>query len=133
MELARRIGIINRLVSDYEKGKLRLYDQMVARFALALNVSTDEILGLKNGQEAGAKPSLKIMRRMKALEGLPLYNRSPISRRFAQALILVLSMQTVSRSIRPACAAKNTVSLKVAHRDAAVQMRVQHDRKYPFT
>lgn len=33
-ELARRIGIIHHLVSDYEKGKLRLYDQMVARFAL---------------------------------------------------------------------------------------------------
>jgi hypothetical protein len=59
------------LVSDYEKGKLRLYDQMVARFALALNVSSDEILGLKNGQREAAKPSLKIMRRMKALEGLP--------------------------------------------------------------
>jgi transcriptional regulator with XRE-family HTH domain len=70
-ELARRIGIIHHLVSDYEKSQLRLYDEMVARFALALNVSTDEILGLKNGQKDGAKPSLKIMRRMKALEGLP--------------------------------------------------------------
>jgi transcriptional regulator with XRE-family HTH domain len=69
-ELARKIGIISHLVSDYEKGKLRLYDEMVARFALALNVSADEILGLKNGQKESAKPSLKIMRRMKALEAL---------------------------------------------------------------
>jgi transcriptional regulator with XRE-family HTH domain len=70
-ELARRIGIIHHLVSDYENGKLRLYDEMVARFALALGVSTDEILGLKNGQKDGPKPSLRIMRRMKALETLP--------------------------------------------------------------
>jgi len=70
-ELARRIGIIHHLVSDYENGKLRLYDEMVARFALALNVSTDEILGLKTGQKHGAKSSLKITRRMKALQELP--------------------------------------------------------------
>jgi len=70
-ELARRIGIIHHLVSDYEKGKLRLYDQMVVRFALALGVSTDEILGLKNGGKDSARPSLKIIRRMKALERLP--------------------------------------------------------------
>jgi transcriptional regulator with XRE-family HTH domain len=70
-ELADKIGIMHHLVSDYEKGKIRLYDEMVARFAIAMNVSTDEILGLRNGQKVGAKPSLKIIRRMKALEGLP--------------------------------------------------------------
>jgi transcriptional regulator with XRE-family HTH domain len=69
--LANKIGIIQHLVSDYEKGKLRLYDAMVSRFALALNVSSDEILGLKNGQKDTIRPSLKIIRRMKALEALP--------------------------------------------------------------
>ena len=70
-ELAERIGIIHSLVSDYEKGKLRLYDQMVARFALALEVSSDEILGLKgNGAKAG-KPTLKIVRRLGKIELLP--------------------------------------------------------------
>ncbi len=70
-ELADRIGIIHSLVSDYEKSKLRLYDQMVARFALALEVSADEILGLKgNGAKAG-KPTLKIVRRLGKIELLP--------------------------------------------------------------
>jgi len=70
-ELAYRIGIIHSLVSDYEKGKLRLYDQMVARFALALEVSADEILGMKgNGAKAG-KPTLKIIRRLGKIESLP--------------------------------------------------------------
>ena len=59
-ELAERVGIIHGLVSDYEKGKLRLYDQMVMRFALALQVSADEILGMKgNGPKAG-KPKSQV-------------------------------------------------------------------------
>ncbi len=35
------------LVSDYELDKLGLYHDMVARFAQALDVSADELLGLK--------------------------------------------------------------------------------------
>jgi len=63
-ELAEKIGIIHSLVSDYEKGKLRLYDQMVTRFALALEVSTDTILGLKgNGHERLTRISHAISRK----------------------------------------------------------------------
>ena len=69
-ELAERIGIIHSLISDYETSKLRLYDQMVSRFAIALEVSTDEILGLK-GNHAKEKPSLKIVRRLGRIESLP--------------------------------------------------------------
>ena len=64
-------GVQAILAPDYEMGKLRLYDEMVARFAPALNVRADEILVLKNRQKDGPKHCLKIMRRMKALEGLP--------------------------------------------------------------
>ena len=68
-QLAKRIGILHTLVSDYERGRLRLYDEMVARFALALGVSTDIILGLRdNGHNV--KPSLRIMRRVNKIESL---------------------------------------------------------------
>lgn len=45
---------------------------MVSRFAIALEVTTDEILGLKgsNGVE-NRKPSLKIVRRLGKIESLP--------------------------------------------------------------
>ena len=69
-ELAEKIGIIRNLVTDYEKGQIRLYDEMVTRFAIALEVSTDGILGLKDIQH-NKKPSLKIMRRLKKIEELP--------------------------------------------------------------
>jgi transcriptional regulator with XRE-family HTH domain len=44
-ELAERIGTIQALVSDYERYKLRLNAEMAVRFAIALEVSTDELLG----------------------------------------------------------------------------------------
>lgn len=69
-ELAERIGIIHSLVSDYEKGKLRLYDQMVTRFALALEVSADTILGLKGNGHERLNPSLKILRRLSRIDAL---------------------------------------------------------------
>lgn len=50
-ELAEKIGISRILVWNYENGRLRLYDEMVKRFAIALGVSTDYLLGLKDDPE----------------------------------------------------------------------------------
>ena len=70
-QLAHKIGIEQKIISDYETGKLRLYDKMVARFALALGVSTDTILGLKQSKPLEKKPSLRIWRRLKQIDELP--------------------------------------------------------------
>ena len=72
-QLAEKVGIIQVLVSDYEKGKLRLHAQMVVRFAQALGVKTDEFLGLTgNVSDKGAvKLDLKIMRRLNRIASLP--------------------------------------------------------------
>jgi transcriptional regulator with XRE-family HTH domain len=70
-DLAERIGIIQALVSDYELGKLRLNAEMLARFAVALRVSADELLGLDERRQSGAKVSLKVARRMRLVEQLP--------------------------------------------------------------
>jgi transcriptional regulator with XRE-family HTH domain len=50
-DLADKIGISRILVWNYENGRLRLYDEMVKRFAIALEVSTDYLLGLKDEPE----------------------------------------------------------------------------------
>jgi transcriptional regulator with XRE-family HTH domain len=72
IELAERIGTIQALISDYERDKLRLNGEMAVRFALALEVSTDELLGLAGTKTArGKKPSRKILRRMEQIEKLP--------------------------------------------------------------
>ena len=71
VDLAERIGIIQALVSDYERDKLRLNAEMLIRFAQALEVKSDEILGLNNQQSGRKNPSLKILRRLNRIESLP--------------------------------------------------------------
>jgi transcriptional regulator with XRE-family HTH domain len=71
VELAKKIGIIQSLISDYETDRLRLTAEMAVRFALALGVSTDELLHPKAAKKKSKKPSLKVMRRMEEIEKLP--------------------------------------------------------------
>ena len=68
VELAKKIGLIQTLISEYERDKLRPYHEMIARFAMALEVSADQLLGLKAPNGNGYSPSLKIIRRMKKIE-----------------------------------------------------------------
>jgi len=72
VELAQKVGIIQALVSDYERDKLRLNAEMLARVARALNVSADEILGIgSTPRQATKNPSLKILRRLNRIASLP--------------------------------------------------------------
>ena len=71
-ELAEKMGLIQALISEYERDKMRLHAEMVVRFARALGVSTDEILGLKgNTKKLNKSPSLKILRRLGRIESMP--------------------------------------------------------------
>jgi len=72
VELAKHIGIIQALVSDYERDKLRPHAEMVIRFALALEVTTDELLGLKkNKRNNGIITNRRLLLRLKRIEQLP--------------------------------------------------------------
>jgi len=71
VELAEKLGVIQVLISDYERDKLRPYHEMVIRFAQALEVSTDELLGFKAPKDKSNGVSLKILRRVKRIEALP--------------------------------------------------------------
>jgi len=71
VELAEKLGIIQVLISDYERDKLRPYHEMIVRFAKALEISADELLGLKASKNKGSRPSLKVLRRMIKIETLP--------------------------------------------------------------
>lgn len=71
VELAQKMGIIQVLISDYERDKLRPYHEMIGKFVQALGVSADELLGLKASKNKDNRPSLKVLRRMKKIETLP--------------------------------------------------------------
>jgi transcriptional regulator with XRE-family HTH domain len=69
IELAEKTGLVQTLVSDYERGKLRLNAEMILRLATALEVSTDDLL-----QPAGPRESKiasrKVLRRLERIEAL---------------------------------------------------------------
>jgi transcriptional regulator with XRE-family HTH domain len=70
VELAQRTGLIQTLVSDYERGKLRLNADMILRFATALEVSTDYLLQ-PPGPKPARKTSRRVLRRLDRIESLP--------------------------------------------------------------
>lgn len=70
-ELADKIGIIQSVVSAYERDKLRMYADTAIRFARVLRVTPNVLFGYDDREDNGAEPSLKIARRMRKIEELP--------------------------------------------------------------
>ena len=69
--LAEVIGISRKQVVDYETGRIHLNDEMIVRFAVTLNVSADELLGLKPPKKSLDEPTLRLTRRLRDLSKLP--------------------------------------------------------------
>jgi transcriptional regulator with XRE-family HTH domain len=80
VELAERIGLIQTLVCDYEKDRLRLSAEMALRFALALEISVDELLRPRSTGTVGKRPSRKVLRRLERIEALPVNQQSALLR-----------------------------------------------------
>lgn len=71
VELAEKTGLVQTLVSDYERGKLRLNASMIVRFATALDVSTDDLLQPGGGPKPARKASRRVLQRLERIEALP--------------------------------------------------------------
>ena len=69
-EVAEQLGVDQTLVSNYERGAVRLHGALVAGFAKALRVSADEILGLKDSTIKGPTNG-RLLRRLQRIEQLP--------------------------------------------------------------
>ena len=70
VELAEKVGTRQALITAYETERRALSAEMAVRFAIALEVSTDELLHPKIKKKSTKKPSLKVMRRMEQIEKL---------------------------------------------------------------
>lgn len=70
VELGKKTGLSQMLISDYERGRLRPNHVTIVKLAQALAVSTDELLGVKPSPATENKLSLKTVRRMKKIERL---------------------------------------------------------------
>jgi transcriptional regulator with XRE-family HTH domain len=75
-DIADRTGLTQVLVSDYERDRIRLTAEMAVRFVEAIGVSTEELLQpKKKASPPDDQPSPKLLRRMKQIESLPVYEQ----------------------------------------------------------
>jgi transcriptional regulator with XRE-family HTH domain len=77
-ELAKKMGLIQSLVSSYELNKLRLTAEMLMRFSIALGTGVDAILGTNGKSHHDADMNLSLVRRMKKIESLPASKRKAL-------------------------------------------------------
>jgi transcriptional regulator with XRE-family HTH domain len=77
-ELAEKIGLSREAIAAYESGRVHLLDDMVARLAVALSISSDELLGLKAITKGDASSGLRLTRRLRELDQLPEPKRKAI-------------------------------------------------------
>jgi transcriptional regulator with XRE-family HTH domain len=73
-ELARRLGLAQSLISRFEKGQRRMYDDMIVATAKILGVTPNDILGVgpcKPIKPEEASLTRKMVHRLKIIEGMP--------------------------------------------------------------
>jgi transcriptional regulator with XRE-family HTH domain len=69
-EIAKALGIDQSLISEYERGIVRLHGSLIVGLAELLKVSTDELLGVKK-TTAGATKDRRFLRRLEKIDKLP--------------------------------------------------------------
>lgn len=80
VELARLLGTSQAVVSDYERGVLRLNGDVIVRLAELLDISADELLGLSPRKSAGPTRDKRLARRLQAFDSLPKRDRDALTR-----------------------------------------------------
>jgi transcriptional regulator with XRE-family HTH domain len=70
-EMAEMLGISQPIVSDYERGELRLHGELIVRMAEILDCSADEILGLRERKAATGATNRRVLRRIQQIDLLP--------------------------------------------------------------
>jgi transcriptional regulator with XRE-family HTH domain len=84
VQLAETLGLNQSLVSQYERGELRMHGALVAAFAKALKVSADQILGLAKLEDDGLLTDRRFLQRIRKIEQM--------SKRQKQAILKSLDM-----------------------------------------
>jgi transcriptional regulator with XRE-family HTH domain len=82
VELAEKMGVIQVLISDYERNKLRPNPDILVSYARALAVTTDELLGIASSTKKAEAPQLnrRFLRRLERIEKLPKRDRDALIR-----------------------------------------------------
>jgi transcriptional regulator with XRE-family HTH domain len=69
--MAELLGISQPIVSDYERGELRLHGELIVKLAGILNCSADEILGMQERKTPTGGNNRRMLRRLQQIDLLP--------------------------------------------------------------
>ncbi|ULQ59098.1 helix-turn-helix domain-containing protein [Brucepastera parasyntrophica] len=69
-ELADRVGISRLLLSDYERGKVRIYADVLFALLAALGVPVNKFLSSPEPSAPSYTPSIKLVKRLQRIEKL---------------------------------------------------------------
>jgi len=70
VEVAERLGIHPSLISQYERGYLRLHGTLLVRFAQILATTPDDILSVKPPRDDGYGVDRRFLRRLRKIDQL---------------------------------------------------------------
>jgi len=80
-EMAKLLNVSQPMVSDYERGALRLHGELILQITDILKVSANDILGVKEIKEAGDVPkNRRLARRIQAIDTLPKRDQDALMR-----------------------------------------------------
>ncbi len=80
-QLAAALGIDQSLISEYERGVVRVHGTLLAALARELKVSADELLGLKRPRRNGdVEYDLRLTRRLQLMQKLPKRDKQALLR-----------------------------------------------------
>ncbi len=71
VELAERLGILQSVLSRYERGIFCLNAELILKLSEILNVSADELLGLEPLKQSSGVQSRRLARRIRQIDSLP--------------------------------------------------------------
>lgn len=84
-ELAKLLDVSQPMVSDYERGELRLHGELILHLTQILGVSADDLLGIETSPPRnGSVKNKKLLRQVQALDKL--------SKRDQQALLRTIDL-----------------------------------------
>ncbi len=79
-ELAEALSLSQPMISDYERGELRLHGELIVEIVKILKVSTDELLGTKTVAKETPSKNRRLSRRLQAIDQLPQRDQQALMR-----------------------------------------------------
>lgn len=70
-ELAQRLGVAQSVVSDYERGILRLHGELLLELAEIFGATPNEVLGIEARPQRRGPQNQRLSRRLQEFEKLP--------------------------------------------------------------